>query len=333
VTGLVRHRAAALALVLGAATLGTGCGDDGGSRDAAGSDSQPAIEGASNVNFPRPSNRSLRVLIGKLNRGPVLAPSVSVLEPGRNRFAFALFDRGNRQIGGLEVALYVARGLDETAHGPFTARYHKIEVKSQFQSRNAAQDPDAARSVYVAEAPFPRVGRYIVTAITKLYGRLVAALPAQVTVGADDRVPAVGDKAIRVHTPTRESVGGDLAKIETRVPPDTMHEVDLADALDAGRPVVLLFATPALCESRVCAPVTDVTEQVKTEFEGQADFIHMEIYNDNDASKGARSQFRAWHLPSEPFLFAIDSEGRVAERLEGAFSADELRDAVRKAIR
>jgi hypothetical protein len=29
-----------------------------------------------------------------------------------------------------------------------------------------------------------------------------------------------------------ESAGGDNEKIETRVPPDTMHEVDRADALD-----------------------------------------------------------------------------------------------------
>ena len=80
----------------------------------------------------------------------MVAPSVSVLEPGTNRFGFALFDRGNRQIGDLDVALYVARGLDETAHGPFEADYSRIEVKPQFRSRNSAEDPDSARSVYVA---------------------------------------------------------------------------------------------------------------------------------------------------------------------------------------
>jgi hypothetical protein len=330
VTRLVRKRAAASVLVLAAAIPGTGCGDDGG--NAAGSNGQTAVEGASSVNFPRPSNRSLRVLMRNLNPGPELAPSVSVLDSGRSRFGFALFDRGNRQIGGLEVALYVAPGLDETARGPFVARYHPIEVEPEFRSQNTAEDPDSARSVYVAEVPFRRTGNYLVAAVTKLNGRLVGAV-TQVMVGGDPRVPAPGDKAIRVHTPTKESVGGDLDEIETRIPPDTMHEVDLAEALDARRPVVVLFATPALCESRVCGPVTDVAEQVKSEFEDEADFIHMEIYNDNDPKKGVRSQLRAWHLRQEPFLFTIDSDGRVAARLEGAFSADELRDAVRKAIR
>ena len=38
-------------------------------------------------------------------------------------------------------------------------------------------------------------------------------------------------------------------------------------------------------------------------------------------------------LASEPILFAIDSAGIVAARLQGAFSADELRAAVRRALR
>ena len=308
-----------------------GCGSDGNGSDPASASPQAGRQDAS-IDFPRPSGRSMRVLTRRLTQGPELAPSVSVLGPGRNRFGFALFDRGNRQIGGLEVALYLARGLDETARGPFVARYHKIEVKPQFRSRTSAQDPDSAHSVYVAEVPFSRRGTYLVTAVTKLNGRLVGAL-TQVMVGADETVPAVGDKAIRVHTPTKASVGGDLSKIDTRVPPDTMHDVDLADALDRHRPVVLLFATPALCQSRVCGPVTDVAEEVKAEFGDKADFIHMEVYNDNDASKGPRPQYRAWHLPGEPFLFAINSDGRVVARLEGAFSADDLRAAVRRAIR
>jgi hypothetical protein len=112
-----------------------------------------------------------------------------------------------------------------------------------------------------------------------------------------------------------------------------MHEVDLADALDRHRPVLLLFATPALCQSRVCGPVTDVAEEVKSKYGDRIDFIHMEIYKDNDANKGTRPQFNAWHLDTEPVAFAIDRRGIVAERLEGAFSARELIAAVRKALR
>jgi hypothetical protein len=315
--------------VLAATTLiAAGCGD--GNTDASGT--TQTIGDAASVDFPRPSNRSMRVLVQKLPQGPELAPSVSVLEPGRNRFGFALFDRGNRQIGGLEVGIYVSRGLDETAKGHYLARYHPIEVKPQFQSRNTAEDPDSAKSIYVAEIPFPRAGNYVVAAVTKLNGRLVAAL-TQVMVARDSPVPGPGDRAIKVHTPTVASVGGNVEKIDTRIPPGTMHDIDLVDALDRHRPTVLLFATPALCESRICGPVTDVTEQVKSEFGDKAAFIHMEIYNDNDLNKGPRPQFTAWHLRKEPVLFTIGRDGRVVDRIQGAFSADELRASVRKAVR
>ena len=103
-------------------------------------------------------------------------------------------------------------------------------------------------------------------------------------VGKFSDIPQVGDKAPSVHTPTVDDVGGNLAKIDTRQPPDTMHEDDLADVL--GRePVVLVFATPALCKSRVCGPTADVAEQVKSEYGDQVSFIHQEIYTDNQIEK------------------------------------------------
>jgi hypothetical protein len=173
----------------------------------------------------------------------------------------------------------------------------------------------------------------VVSAVSKLGNNLVATSPAQVMVTGRSKVPSVGERAISVHTPTRASVGGDLKRIDTRIPPDTMHDVDLADALARHKPVLLLFATPALCQSRICGPVTDVAEQVKSEFAREMDFIHMEIYKDNEVSKGWRSQPLAWGLRTEPWAFAIDRRGRVAARLEGAFSAGELRAAVRKALR
>jgi hypothetical protein len=255
-----------------------------------------------------------------------------LLQPGRNRFAFGLFDRGNRQIGGLEVALYVARGVDETTHGPFAVRYEPIEVEGKYRSRTSSEDPDSAHSIYLARVNFPAPGTYLVTAVTKLGQGIVATSPAEVRVTADSPVPVPGDRAVRVHTPTLTDVAGDAEKIDTRVPPDSMHDVDLADALDRHRPVILLFATPALCESRVCGPVTDVAEEVKSQYGDRAAFIHMEIYRDNDAAKGVRPQVAAWGLRNEPYLFAIDRRGRIVERLDGAFSVRELEAAVRRSL-
>ncbi len=325
----------ALATALAAGALGlAACGsDDDGGDDSADAGMQTETVKSRPEDFPRPSGRSLRDVIGKMRQGPALAPSVQLLEPGKNRFGFALFDRGSSQIGGLKVVLYVARGVDESAHGPYPVKYEPIDVEGRYRSRTTAEDSDAARSVYTARLPFTSAGPYLVSAVAKFGPDLVATSPSQVRVTDKPAVPSIGDRAIRVHTPTVESVAGDVEKIETRIPPDTMHEVDLADALDRHRPVILLFSTPALCESRVCGPVTDVAEEVKAEYGDRADFIHMEIYNENDPNKGLRPQVRAWGLKTEPFLFAIDRRGRVVDRLDGAYSVAELEAAVHKALR
>jgi hypothetical protein len=109
-----------------------------------------------------------------------------------------------------------------------------------------------------------------------------------------------------------------------------MHDDNLAEVLGK-RPVLLLFATPALCQSRVCGPVVDIAEQVKATHKGDTAFIHMEIYNDNELEKGFRPQVAAYKLPTEPWAFAIDRNGKVAARLEGAYSEHELREAVKAA--
>ena len=57
--------------------------------------------------------------------------------------------------------------------GPFVARSESLAVKPQFQSQTVAYDPNAAKSVYVADVPFKRNGKQAVVAIAKLDGRLL----------------------------------------------------------------------------------------------------------------------------------------------------------------
>ena len=78
--------------------------------------------------------------------------------------------------------------------------------------------------------------------------------------------------------------------------------------------------------------MVDIAEQVKAERGDDAEFIHMEIFSDNEIDKGFGPQVRAWQLPTEPWVFAIDRDGKVAARIEGAFSARELNAAIDKAV-
>ena len=318
-------------MILAAIALGiAGCGGDSGDE---GADKPPPP--ANPEDFPKAGGRTLAQLEQELGgEGPVLAPSVSQFKPGENRFGFGLFDRSRAQIADAPAAIYVAPVGGGKARGPFVARYESLAVKAQFQSRSVSSDPEAAKSLYVADLPFGKAGRYDVLGVVRLDGRLVAAGNAAgpVQVMERSRVPDVGDRAPKVNTPTKAQAGGDIESIDTRQPPSSMHEENFADVVGK-KPVVLLFATPALCQSRVCGPVVDIAEQVKAERGPEAEFIHQEIFVDNEVDKGFRPQVLRWRLPTEPWAFAIDANGRVAARLEGAFSAEELDQAVDAAVK
>ena len=61
-------------------------------------------------------------------------------------------------------------------------------------------------------------------------------------------------------------------------------------------------------------------------------FVHQEIYNENQIDKGQRPSVAAFGLPTEPWLFVVGADGRVAARFEGAFSAEELNKAIDSAV-
>jgi hypothetical protein len=313
------------ALALGAAA----CGDS--DSDVA---SAPPPQPAAPEGFPSAKGKTLRGLLEQFgSSGPVIAASVSQFTPGENRFGFALFDRAAAQIADAPVVLYVAPVGGGAVRGPITARFEEMDVRPQFESRSVSEDEDAAKSLYVAHVDLPKPGRYEVLGLARLDGRIVAATPAggALKVVRDGPVPDVGEDAPVVSTDTVASANGDLESIDTRRPPSSMHDVDFADVVGR-KPAVLLFATAALCQSRVCGPVIDVTEQVKAERGNGVAFVHQEIYVDNQIDKGQRPSVAAWGLPTEPWLFVVGADGHVAERFEGAFSAEELNDAIDVAV-
>jgi hypothetical protein len=110
-----------------------------------------------------------------------------------------------------------------------------------------------------------------------------------------------------------------------------MHAVSFKDVLGK-RPVVLLFSTPQLCQSRVCGPVTDVAVQLQHQFGNRVTFIHEEVYVNNQPKQGLRPQLKAFHLETEPWLFTVNRQGRIAARLEGAFGLNEFTQAIQAAL-
>ena len=311
--------------------MAAGCGGDDDSGD-----SKPPPD-ATPDQFPAAQGRTLAELRRDLPKGgPVLAPTVSHLVTGKNRVGFGLFTASRAQIADARAAVYVAPVGGGAASGPYVAHYESLAVKSPYVSETTSKDPDAAKTLYVADVPLKKPGRYEILGMARLDDRLVAATSAapELTVlpAKDDPIPGPGDEPPAIHTPTRNDVAGDVGKIDTRSPVSDMHEVDFADELGK-QPIVLLFATPLLCQSRVCGPVVDLALQVEDEYRDKAKFIHMEVYRDNEVAKGIRPQLAAFNLQSEPWLFVIGRDGKVASRMEGAYSAGELEGAVKQALK
>jgi hypothetical protein len=346
-----RRATSILAALLAASALAAGCG---GSSPSGGSSGGPAenMPPPPKSDFPSAAGRTLAEVMKEADASSelVVSPAAMVFYRGANRFPFGVFHRDRSQVSGAQVALYFAkapkpksargggpaseaaaeagkRALDAPAVGPFPAAIESLAVKPAFQSRTTSSDPNAASVVYVTHVDFPSDGEWGAAALVDEGGKLTATLLPSAIVGEFGNVPRVGQTAPLIHTPTAAEAGGDLAKITTRIPPDTQNKVDYAEVLGK-KPIVLLFATPEFCQSRVCGPVVDVAEQVKRTYGNRVAFIHMEIYKDNDPSKDVRPQVSAFHLPTEPWAFAIDRHGTIRAAIEGAFGVDELTRAV-----
>ncbi|MEA3032534.1 MAG: hypothetical protein QOH86_550 [Sphingomonadales bacterium] len=315
-----------LTTTLLAVALVAGCG---GSDNGTGSRSRPAPAASE---FPSAKGKTLRqvLLATHGTQGPVASPAAAAFHLGTNRFPFGVFTTGHDPITNAQVAVYAApgRSVNGPAIGPFPARIEDLTTKPSFRAKTTAADPSAAQVAYVTDIPLDKPGPWAFAALIKNGSSYQYSLmPTPDPVG-DYPMPQVGQQAPVVHTLTAGQVSN-ISQIDTRVPPDDMHSDDFANVVGK-KPVVLLFATPALCQSRVCGPVTDIAAQVKQEFGDRVAFIHQEIYNNNNINDGPRPQMRAFHLSTEPWAYVIDKTGKVSTVLQGPFSVQELEAAVQK---
>jgi hypothetical protein len=143
--------------------------------------------------------------------------------------------------------------------------------------------------------------------------------------------PAVGDEALPTKSPTTEDARG-VDPICTRDPLCSMHDMTIADALEAQKPAVLVFATPRFCTSRTCGPVVDFIEQAKGRFGNEASFVHVELWKDDKDAVGKPGgespAFAEWKFQTEPWVYFVDEKGIVRDRWMGAVGADEVMTAV-----
>jgi hypothetical protein len=195
--------------------------------------------------------------------------------------------------------------------------------------------PDT-KAIYTAAATFTHAGDWGLEVTARAAGQ--ADRTARVTFSVRDSTttPAIGAGAPASDTLTASDPAA-LPAISTDEHPDpAFYTLSVKDAIAAGKPFVLVFATPLFCTSGTCGPALDLVKQVSPDYAGRVNFIHVEPYVLE--VKEGRTQpvvdltgypkpIRAvaeWGLPSEPYVFVVDAHGKVAAKFEGLAYPDEL---------
>lgn len=295
------HRTAALLTLLLSAVVA--CGGDGGTM--------PRVQDPFSGGYPmyRDEASRLDVIFG--------TPDLGV---GAQRVAFAVVSR-DELVRPPTLLLTVRRGGDRQA---VTARYHPF--------------PAGTRGVYVAQATFPKAGRYIIDAEVPLSEGKVVRLSFPAEVAARPKSVAAGDRA----PASRNRVAGDvgsLAELTTSSPPDpALYRTRVADALSAGRPFVVVFASPAFCTTPLCGPQVEDLSILARDYAGRAEFIHVDLYENPHEIKGDLSRARRtpllaeWGVHTDEWTFVVAADGRVAARFEAYAAREEVEGALKAVL-
>lgn len=292
-----------LSAVLTAAVSLAACG--GGSEPAGGNGSKSAAD-------------EFEQTYSDVEAYPIIVSNELVA--GQNRFVIGLLDSQDAPLADpqidVDVTFYDISGADPKVTSSAPLRWVWIE--------------EGVRGYYIGNAEFPEAGKYGVEIKLK-GGGIDEELRAKATVAEESTTPALGTRPPATDTPTLDDVKS-IEQISTdSTPVKRFYRYSIAEALDRGRPSVVVFATPKFCQSAVCAPTLDRVQEVAKGFP-DVGFVHVEPYELDQLPEQLVpvKAMTEWNLPSEPWVFVMDSAGKVVAKYEGVMAPDELRQALRE---
>ena len=116
-----------------------------------------------------------------------------------------------------------------------------------------------------------------------------------------------------------------------------MNELTVVEAVATGRPVLVVIATPAYCQSRFWGPLMEaIVVSLWEEFGSEVQFVHIEPFILEPVRATGRlipiPLLEDWQLQTEPRVFIAAPGGVVTAKLEGVASLEEVRAALVAAI-
>lgn len=242
------------------------------------------------------------------------------VSPTPQRFAFILIKNKNQAFASGPKASFAIAPPGGSYGAPMPATLHTDGLP-------------AGRGVYVVEPTLTTPGNW--RGKVSIEGQPDAELAFPVS--ADPDTPTVGSMARVLATPTIAAPLGTnplctRTDANNKPAPCSFHQTSLDQVAGKGKPVVVMFATPARCQSRYCGPVLDQLIAAAPKYAGRITPIHVEIYKDL-RSNDLVTATDAWLGASgEPWIFAMDGTGKITGRLSGAFATDEIRALLDKTV-
>ncbi len=237
--------------------------------------------------------------------GYTIALGTPDLSPGRHR---------------ISVVIEGPNGLVEFPAIGATALSSERPGEMQDLIARFARFPDGVRGFHVTEVEFDAAGRWY----------LMLHIPAEdgfddvgivLEVGMDTAAPSVGDVAPPSASRTLRDVGN-IADLSTGETPDPgLYLISLADAVAAGKPVVVVFASPGFCTNAFCGPQAEVLSELRAIHGDAANYVHVDLYeNPEQVRLGAEPIetpiLEEWGLHTDEWTFVVDADGFVAARFE-----------------
>ena len=140
-------------------------------------------------------------------------------------------------------------------------------------------------------------------------------------------IPLVGSQLPGFDTPTVDDHRG-VEPVCTRTPePCLFHNITLNEALALKKPIAYLVGTPAHCSTGTCAPALEALITVRKSIGDAMTFLHAEIYTDDKATTVAPAVV-ALKMEYEPAIYITDASGKIIERFDAVFDADEISSAI-----
>lgn len=197
--------------------------------------------------------------------------------------------------------------------------------------------PSEAVGVYATEAvTIPAPGYWEVEVDAGKLGKAITAFEAF----AEPRAVGLGQAAPRSENPTVDTPGVVPSQLDslaldatsmTDLPHPELHRTSIARAIADHRPLVVIVATPAYCQSQFCGPLVEEVAKMMQSVDG-VEGVLLEVFP-NGYEKAVSIYAAQWisegGVPegsgNEPWVFTVDASGTVTGRWDNVVDLVALR--------